>query len=188
MDRQQHKRIVIDAHHGRYKRNARGVGQPDKSRPRESVVAVTVIVAATLATFLALFITSRPYDPMNSTVEPQQNIPPGQVMLQPSPKPSPTLSPSAQLPSSGQSSESAGVTNKPVIVDDATIEADIENAIAADPSLAKLDVSTLVENGKVTLAGSVNSREMKQKVEKTVRGVKGVLSVDNQLAVTEGTP
>ena len=37
------------------------------------MVAVTVIVAATLATFLALFLTSRPYDPMDSTIAPHLN-------------------------------------------------------------------------------------------------------------------
>src|SRR5262245_27219650 len=186
MDRQRPKRIVIETPPGSYRRGDRGLYQPRKSRLRESIVAVTVIVAATLATFLALLITSRPYDPMNSTVEPQQNVPPSQVVT-PSPTPSPTMTPQAQLPVSGQTSESASETGKP-LVDDATIEAEIERAIDADPVLAKLDVSTLVENGKVTLAGSVRSAELKQRVEKTVRGVKGVLSVDDQLAVIEPTP
>ena len=159
-----------------------------KPRPRESVVAVTVIGAATLATFLALFITSRPYDPMQSTVEPQQAVPPGQVMMEPSPKPSPTMTPPAQVPASGLTTESAVETNKPIVADDATIQANIEKAIAADPTLSKLDVSTLVEGGMVTLAGSVKSAELKQRVEKAVRAVKGVLSVDNQLVITEATP
>jgi len=174
-------RIVIEASRPRHQfRNV-------KPRPRESIVAVTVIVAATLATFVALFITSRPYDPMNATVEPQQNVPPSQVLM-PSPKPSPTTTPSPQSPVSGQATESTGAAAKPIVVDDATIQAEIEKAMEADAVLSKLDVSTLVENGRVTLAGSVKSAEQKQRVEKAVRGVKGVLSVDNQLVVTEATP
>src|SRR5215831_8016599 len=70
----------------------------------------------------------------------------------------------------------------------ASIALSISASIDADPVLAKLDVSTLVENGKVTLAGSVRSAELRQRVEKTVRGVKGVLSVDDQLVVIQPTP
>lgn len=188
MDGQRHKRIVVATEPGRYQATARRFTKDNKPRPRESVVAVTVIVAATLATFVALFITSRPYDPMSSTVEPQQNVPPDQVLTQPSPKPSPTTTPSPQSPVSGQATESTGENAKPIVVDDATIQAEIEKAIGADPVLSKLDVSTLVESGRVTLVGSVKSLELKQRVEKIVHGIKGVLSVDNQLVVAETTP
>jgi osmotically-inducible protein OsmY len=72
--------------------------------------------------------------------------------------------------------------------DDAGIQSQIERTLAADPTLSKLDVSTLVENGKVTIVGSVRSTDLKQRVEKVLRAVKGVISVDNQLVVTEATP
>lgn len=73
-------------------------------------------------------------------------------------------------------------------MDDASIQARIDASIAAEPTLSKLDISTLVENGKVTIVGSVRSAELKQRVEKTVRAVKGVTSIDNQLVVNEATP
>jgi osmotically-inducible protein OsmY len=53
---------------------------------------------------------------------------------------------------------------------------------------SSLDVSTLVEGGKVTIVGAVKSPELKQRVEKAIQSVKGVTSVDNQLVVTEATP
>src|SRR5258708_24804553 len=141
MSANRRNRIVIEASRPRHQfRNV-------KPRPRESVVAVTVIIAATLATFVALFITSRPYDPMNSTDDPKQNVPPGQVLMQPSPKPSSTTTPSPQSPVSGQATESTGETAKPIVVHDATIQAEIERVMEADPVLSKLDVSTLVESG-----------------------------------------
>ncbi len=175
-------RIVIDTprpqHH-----SSRNV----KPRPRESIVAVAVIAAATLATFLALFLTSRPYDPMDSTVEPQQVVPQSPIAASPSPKPSPTTTPAIQGPTSGQTNETASET-KPAFTDDATIQAEIEKVIASDSTLSKLDVSTIVEGGKVTLVGSVKSPDLKQRVEKAVRSVKGVVSVDNQLVITEATP
>jgi BON domain len=184
MERQRHKRIVVETPSARSPRLSRRRAAP---RPRESIVAVTVIVAATLATFLALFLTSRPYDPMDSTIAPQQAVPPGPITPSPSPKPSPTTTPAIQGPSSGQVNESAGET-KVAAVDDATIQAEIEKTIAGDSTLSTLDLSTIVGGGKVTLAGSVRSPDLKQRVEKAVRSVKGVVSVDNQLVITEATP
>ena len=149
-----------------------------------------MIAAAALATFIALFLTSRPYDPMNSTVVPQQVIPEGPAVLQPSPKQSPTPTPSPQStpsPSVRQSPEPT-VETTVTIPDDASIQSQIEKILASDPVLSQLDVSTLVESGKVTLVGSVHSADMKQRVERAVRSVKGVISVDNQLVVTQATP
>ena len=184
MERQRHKRIVVETPSGRGPRLS---GRQAAPRPRESMVAVTVIVAATLATFLALFLTSRPYDPMDSTIEPQQAVPQGPIAASPSPNPSPSPTPVIQGPASGQANESAGDT-KPAVTDDATIQAEIEKTIASDATLSKLDVSTIVEGGKVTLVGSVKSPELKQQVEKAVRKIKGVVSVDDQLVITEATP
>jgi len=184
MERPRHKRIVVETPSGRYQRH---IGRQSAPRPRESIVAVTVIAAATLATFLALFLTSRPYDPMDSTIEPQQAVPQGPIAASPSPNPSPSPTPVIQGPASGQANESAGDT-KPAVTDDATIQAEIEKTIASDATLSKLDVSTIVEGGKVTLVGSVKSPELKQQVEKAVRKIKGVVSVDDQLVITEATP
>jgi hypothetical protein len=184
MERQRHQRIVVETPSGR---GQRGSGRQAAPRPRESIVAVTVILAATLATFLALFLTSRPYDPMDSSIAPQQAVPPGPITPSPAPKPSPTVSPVNQGPSTGKTSESAGET-KVAANDDATIQAEIEKTIASDSTLSTLDLSTIVEGGKVTLAGAVKSPELKQRVEKAIRSVKGVVSVDNQLVITEATP
>src|SRR5712692_7090759 len=160
MERQRHKRIVVETQSERDHRRARQTGRQSAPRPRESIVAVAVIAAATLATFLALFLTSRPYDPMDSTIEPQQAVPQGPITAQPSPKPSPTVTPLTQVPASGQTTETAGDT-KSAVIDDATVQAEIEKVIASDSTLSKLDVSTIVESGKVTLVGSVKSPDLK---------------------------
>jgi osmotically-inducible protein OsmY len=151
-------------------------------------VALTVIGAAALATFVALFITSRPYDPMNSTVAPLQTVSTGPVAMQSSPKPSPTVSPLAPASriAAAEAPESSGETG--TVPDDAGIQSQIDQAMASDPTLSKLDVSTLVEAGKVKIVGSVGSMDLKQRVEKVVRSVRGVTGVDNQLVVTEATP
>ncbi len=185
--KQSRNRIVIETPSTRYARNPRSVRRQPGLGTREGLVAISVIAAAALATFIALFLTSRPYDPMNSTVLPQESVPQGPVVAQPSPKPSPSTSP--QPKQSGEPSpESADESAKTGVTDDATIQAQIEKALASDPALAKLDVSTLVEGGKVTVVGSVRSADLKTRVEKTVSSVKGVASVDNRLVVTEATP
>ena len=187
-ERQRRNRIVIETPSARHQRSTRPAGRKS-ARGREGIVAISVIAAAGLATFMALFITSRPYDPMNSTVTPQQAVPQGGSVT-PSPKPSPTATPSPQQnqsPAAGLTPEPRG-TAQTTIPDDAAIQTQIEKALASDPTLSKLDVSTLVENGKVTIVGSVKSSDMKLRVEKVVRSVKGVLGVDNQLVVAEATP
>jgi hypothetical protein len=136
---------------------------------------------------MALFLTSRHFDPMNSTVLPQQTVPQGPAMVQPSPKPSPSTSPQERT-AAEQSPTPAVAAAGTAGSDDAGIQSRIERTLAADPTLAKLDVSTLVEGGKVTLVGSVSSTDLKSRVEKVVSSVKGVVSVDNQLVVTAATP
>jgi hypothetical protein len=180
-------RIVIDTQSARSQRGARQAGRQPATGSRELIVALTVIGAAALATFLALFLTSRPYDPMNSTLAPGSTVPSGSLALQPSPKPSPTASPQPNLPG-GIAPTPEPTADSSAVPDDAAIEAQIEKTLAADPSLSKLDVSTLVEGGKVTVVGSVRSTDLKQRVERVLRSVKGVTSVDNQLVLTEATP
>lgn len=180
-------RIVIETRATRNQRGAQPRGRQPGVWSREGVVALSVIGAAALATFIALFLTSRPYDPMNSTLAPGQTVPAGSIALQPSPKPSATMSPSPQLNKAAAASPEA-VSDTTTAPDDAGIESQIERTLAADPTLSKLDVSTLVEAGKVTIVGSVRSAELKQRVEKVLRSVKGVTSVDNQLIVSEATP
>ena len=134
MERQRHKRIVVETPSGR---SQRGSGRQAAPRPRESMVAVTVIAAATLATFLALFVTSRPYDPMDSTIAPQQTVPQGPITPSPSPKPSPTTTPAIQGPSSGQVNESTQAGRKVAAIDDARRSAGIQKkpSLAIQPSL-----------------------------------------------------
>lgn len=186
VDRQRRNRIVIETPSARYRQVGRPYRRPAAPGTREGVVALSVIAAAALATFLALFLTSRPYDPMDSTVEPQQVVPQGPTAIQPSPKPSPSTTP-RQSPNATpeQPSEPAGGTAPP---DDAAIQSEIERTLASDAVLSRLDVSTIVDAGKVTMVGSVKSSELKQRVEKAVRSVGGVSSVDNQLVVLQPTP
>src|SRR3981081_2192206 len=179
-------RIVIETPAARNRRGAHPNARQPGRGAREGIVALTVIGAAALATFIALFLTSRPYDPMNSTLAPGQTVPAGSLAMAPSPKPSATNSPSPQ-----QNVAAGGTPTLEPAVETATVPHDpgiqfqSDRTLTADPVLSKLDVSTLVEGGKVTIVGSVRSADLKQRVEKALRSVKGVISVDNQLVVNE---
>ncbi len=156
-DSKRGRRIVVATPSGRHRQVAQRTGRSIDSPRNEALVAAGVIGAAALATLLALFITSRPYDPMNPSVEADQSVPPSATYLQPSP-------------------------------DDGAIQAEIERRIAEDASLANIDMNTIVEGGRVTLAGSVKTQDLKTRIERLVRSIKGVTSVDNQLAVPQSTP
>ncbi|HXI26014.1 MAG TPA: BON domain-containing protein [Pyrinomonadaceae bacterium] len=121
---------------------------------------------------------------MSASLEPQQTVPVGPG-ISPSPKPSASASPTPQTAPSA--SLPSGETS-PAVVDDATIQSEIDKTLASDSALANLDVSTLVENGKVTIVGSVKSAELKQRVAREIRALKGVTSIDNQLVIVESTP
>jgi hypothetical protein len=180
MQRQDRKRVVIST-----SRQSQSSPRPvRRTGSREGIVALSIIGAAALATFLALYLTSRPYDPMSSTFEAQQTAPSGPLASQ-SPTPLPT--PTARATQPSESPEPAGETTA-AAVDDATIQAQIERASRSDPALANLDVSTIVEGGRVTIIGSVPSAETKQRVERVIRSIRGVTAVDNQLVVIEATP
>jgi hypothetical protein len=185
MEQRNRRRVVIttSGEHVRRVSPPRGVRNRG---PREWVLALVIIGAAALATFLALFLTSRPYDPMNSTVLPQQSVPQGQLQLPPTPSPSPSQTPTANPTASVLTEPSAEATAAPP--DDGTIQQQIEQALHSDAALADLDISTIVEAGRVTVVGSVRSADLKQRVARTIRAIKGVSSIDNQLVVIEATP
>jgi hypothetical protein len=68
--------------------------------------------------------------------------------------------------------------------DDAGIKTSIKAELASDVRFSTLTaVSVDVTNGLVTLAGPVHSDEEKLKIEETVRSVKGVTGVTNNLQV-----
>ena len=125
---------------------------------------------------------------MNSTFGAQQTVPQAPLAM---PSASIQATTSAPTPTPAvavqETPQSAGATasNPP---DDAAIQAQIEKALNSDAALAQADVSTIVEAGRVTIVGSVRSPELKQRVERTIRAIKGVAAIDDQLVVVESSP
>ena len=176
-------RIVVDTGSHRYPSSAKGY-RPNRNR--ELWVALSVIAAGALATFIALVLTSQPYDPMDSTFAAQQTVPQAPLAV-PSPSASSTPTPKPTQAAAQETPQPGGAT-APSPPDDAAIQAQIEKALNSDSALAQADISTIVEGGRVTIVGSVRSAELKQRVERTIRAIRGVAGIDDQLVVIEGSP
>jgi hypothetical protein len=67
---------------------------------------------------------------------------------------------------------------------DAALQANVDRAFSDDATLNSADITAVVLEGKVTLNGTVNSDELKQRAQRLAYSVRGVRSVDNRIVVT----
>ena len=74
-------------------------------------------------------------------------------------------------------------TSMAAAVDDATITTKVKAAVMAEPNLKTSDINVDTKDGVVTLAGTVNSQDEKQKANSAAQSVQGVKSVSDQLVV-----
>ena len=168
-----------------------------------SLVAVLVIGSVALVTLLFLFILNRQQDAVtevNANVRASSAPTPAQqpVIIEQAPAPQPQTPIIIQQPATT-------TTQPPVIIeqpapatappatsartngtDDAAIQSEIDKRMAEDAALSTLGVTATVLDGKVTLIGTVESQALKNQVERMVKSVKGVRSVDNQVIVSAG--
>jgi len=163
----------------------------DNSGISAGMVGVLVVVAIALITMLVLFwISSQPStdnanvaatQPPQTTVV-QQPAPvqqPPVIIQQPAPATQPA--PIVVTPPAGGTTAST-VPAEPVNMD-STIQAAVDKKISDDPEISTLGITASVLNGKVMLLGTVKTEEIKTRVERMVKQVKGVKGVDNQISV-----
>ena len=67
--------------------------------------------------------------------------------------------------------------------DDLAVQSSVDKMLADDSTYKTLGITASVIDGKVTLLGIVKTESMKVQVEKSVRKVRGVKNVDNQITV-----
>lgn len=166
---------------------------PDRGGTSTTTVAVVVILAVGVAVLLLLLIMNRQSnDNANLAAQQQAQQPAPQqpvIVQQPAQQQQPPIivqqpgAPSSQPPIIVNQPAPAG-GSVPVIPDDGSIQAEIDKRLQKDSVLSTLDVTATVTNGKAMLVGSVKSDQLKSQVEKLVRSVKGVKSVDNKIIVT----
>lgn len=85
----------------------------------------------------------------------------------------------AQVQSGAQEMGSAAMG----AVDDATITAQVSAGLAKDPDLSALKIDVNTRAGAVTLTGPAPNSSARERAETIAKGVKGVMSVTNNLKV-----
>jgi len=159
----------------------------DNSGISAGMVGVLVVVAIALITMLVLFWMSSQPTTDNANLAAQQ---PTTVVQQPAPvqqppviiqQPAPATQPAPIIvtpPAGGSTSTSTDTMNM-----DSTIQAAVDKKLSDDPELSQLGITASVVNGKVMLIGTVKTEALKTQIERTVKQVKGVKAVDNQISV-----
>jgi hypothetical protein len=208
-DEEQHRRsrVVIETPEAR-REVVRTVTarEPVRRGLSGGVVAALVIGSVALVTLLFLFILNRQQDSVtevNTTTDRTASAPaPAQqpVIIQQAP------TPQTQTPIIIQQPAPTTTTQPPIIVeqapapatvppatatkssgpDDTSIQSEIDKRMAEDATLSTLGVTATVLDGRVTLIGTVESQALKNQVERMVKSVKGVRSVDNQVVISAG--
>jgi hypothetical protein len=156
-----------------------------------ATVGVIVVVAIALITIVVLFLVNRQdADTVNANLaaqqqaaqqpvivqQPAQQQQPPVIIQQPAQQQPPPVIIQQAAPSGG----SAPVNTS----DDGAVQTSIDKKISDDPTLSSLGITATVLDGKVTLTGTVKSEALKSQVDRTIRAIKGVKQVDNQIVVT----
>ena len=172
--------------------SSQSVRTPDNSGISAGMVGVLVVVAIALITMLVLFWLSSQPTTDNANLAAQQ--PPTTVVQQPAPAQQPPViiqqpalvtQPAPIVvtpPAGGTTTMPAGSASSAANID-STIQAAVDKKLADDPDISPLGITATVLDGKVMLIGTVKTEEMKTRVERMVKQIKGVKAVDNQISV-----
>ena len=181
------RRVVVETPNERREVvHSEQVRHPQSSGVSGATLAAVVIAVIALAAVMILFVLNR-QDTMNNNATAQQ--PPQTIIQQPAQQSQPPIvvqepAPATQpAPVIVNNPPPAGGSTSGRVSDDSTIQTGIDKKLSDDPSLASLGITAVVLNGKVTLTGLVKTESQKAQVERTVRSVKGVKSIDNQISL-----
>ena len=169
--------------------HSQSVRTPDNSGMSAGMVGVLVVVAIALITMLVLFwLSSQPQTTDNANLAATQQQP-TTIVQQPAPaqqppviiqQPAPATQPAPIVvtPPAGGATAPAEPANI-----DSTVQAAIDKKLSDDPEISTLGITASVLNGKVMLLGTVKTEQMKTRIERMVKQIKGVKEIDNQISV-----
>ena len=172
-------------------KSSRRSNRPQRSFQKDTnraFVNAGIVVAATLiTTTLLLAISGQIYDSTNTTLVSQPAAPiAGTLGTAPAASASVAVATPAATPATARSVTTPSPspsTEAEATPDDSAIQASIDKKIESDQALSALGITATVSDGKVVLVGTAPSDELKAKVERFVRSVRGVKQVDNQIVV-----
>ena len=191
MAEQQHesRRVVVETPNARREVvHSEAVRYPERrGGVSGGALAAIVVGVIALAAIIILFVMNQQQNDANANLAQQQ--PPTTIVQQPAQQPpvivqqpAPATQPAPVIINGAPAPASAGSTTSSG-PDDGSIQTAIDKKLTDDPTLSALGITATVLNGKVTLMGSVKSEALKSQVERAVRNIKGVKSVDNQISV-----
>jgi BON domain-containing protein len=186
------RRIVVDTPNARREEiHTEARRYPDRSSGISGAALAAIVVGViALAAIIILFVLNQQQNSVNANVAAQQppvTQQPAQqppvIVEQPATQPPVIINGGQPAPATGGGITSSGGTigNLP---DDSGVQAAVDKKLNNDPQLSSLGITATVFNGKVTLIGMVHSQAEKTQVERAVRSIKGVKSVDNQITVS----
>jgi len=190
----EHRRIVVETPSARREEvHSEAVRYPDRSGGVSGAALAAIVVGViALAAIIILFVMNQQQNTVNANTTAQQQ-PPQTVIQQPAEQPPVIVqqpAPAQQAPViiNGQpapATNGGATTSSANVPDDSAIQTAVDKKLNNDPQLSSLGVTATVTNGKVTLIGMVHSQAEKSQVERAVKSVKGVKSVDNQISVSD---
>ena len=192
----EHRRIVVDTPSGRREEiHSEARQYPERSGGVSGAALAAIVVGViALAAIIILFVMNQQQNALNAnTTAQQQQQPPQTIIQQPAQQQPPVIvqqpAPATQPPViiNGQPTTSGGSTTgaMPSGPDDSSVQTAVDKKLNDDPTLSALGITATVMNGKVTLIGMVHNQNEKSQVERAVRQVKGVKSIDNQISVSD---
>lgn len=187
------RRIVVDTPSGRREEiHSEARQYPERSGGVSGAALAAIVVGViALAAIIILFVMNQQQNAVNANTTAQQQ-PPQTIIQQPAQQQQPPVivqqpAPATQAPVivNGQPSTSSGTTSAPTTSgsDDSSVQTAVDKKLNDDSGLSPLGITATVVNGKVTLLGMVHSQSEKSQVERAVRQIKGVKSIDNQISV-----
>ena len=183
-------RVVVDTPTSRREVTHTEAVRNDRGGMSGATVGVIVVVAIALITIVALFLMNGQSNAnANANLAAQQAAqqpPPTTIIQQPAQQQQPPViiqQPAANQPpvimSQPAASGGSAVNNS----NDGPVQTAIDKKIGEDPTLSGLGITATVLDGKVTLTGTVKSEALKSQLDRTIRTIRGVKQVDNQIVV-----
>jgi uncharacterized integral membrane protein len=182
----EHRRIVVETPGERREVEHTEAVRHSGNGVSGAALAAIVVGVIALAAILILFMMNQ-QQATNDNLAAQQ--PSTTIVQQPAQQQPPVI---VQQPATTTTTQPPVIINNPAPAgasgatsanDDATVQTAVDKKLSDDATLSSLGITATVMDGKVTLMGMVKTTALKAQVERAVRSVKGVKSIDNQISI-----
>jgi hypothetical protein len=180
---------------------------PERSGFSTGMVAAVALTAIAATAIIFLFLMNRGDEETNVNISTRPAAttatPSTLIVQQPATQPSPIIiqqAPTTTQPAPVIITQPADTVpaapppaSAPSVPDDSAVQNSLSKKLQDDADVGATDIIATVISGRATLTGTVRSSDLKRRAERLALSVKGVRTVDNQIAVLNspdatGTP